>query len=132
MEWKWIIIFLILCNIILTILLTQKKKNKNKSSTLLKDSPSPSPSPSPSTIGPCALGCITYLAKSKVCSKDDVENINKGLPITPTCALGLGECATAYCCSPFCIENESKCDQIEPPDGNIFGGIYDLSYYFPI
>lgn len=131
MEWKWIIIFLLLCNIILTILLTQKKKNKNKS-TLLKDSPPPSPSPSPSTIGPCALGCITYLAKSKVCSKDDVENINKGLPITPTCALGLGECATAYCCSPFCIENESKCDQIEPPDGNIFGGIYDLSYYFPI
>jgi hypothetical protein len=125
MEWKWIILFLVLCNIILTILLTQKKKNK---STLLKDSPSPSPS----TIGPCALGCITYLAKSKVCSKDDIENINKGLPITPTCALALGECATAYCCSPFCIENQSKCDQIAPPDGNIFGGIYDLSYYFPI
>jgi len=134
MEWKWLILFLLLSNIIINILLTQKKKKTLSEPIEEEDIASP-PTP-PRTIGPCGLGCITWLAKNKVCSKQDVENINKGLPITPTCAFAIAGCATAYCCSPFCSKKQTTCGGAPPPTNNTaiqnIDGIYNLGYYFPI
>ena len=87
----------------------------------------------PPKIGPCGLGCITWLAKNGVCSKDDVDNINKGVQITPTCMLGMAECANAYCCGPFC--SKLSCPGTTPDSSSSIdsvNGIYNLSYYFPI
>jgi|APCry1669189000_1035189.scaffolds.fasta_scaffold53258_2 hypothetical protein len=121
MEFKWIIIFLVLCNIIITILLLKKKNIQYYTAT-------------PSNISPCGLGCITYLAKNKVCSIQDVENINKGSSISPTCALYMAACATAYCCSPFCAKKQQKCTQAVDPNPvlNNLEAINDLEYYFPL
>lgn len=128
MEWKWIVVFLLVCNLILTILVMKKK---NKSPYELYSSSSPT------TIGPCGLGCITWLAKNKVCSQTDVENINKGLPITPECEFAIAACATSYCCSPFCAQKQTTCSGQPPPsDSNTsiqnVNAIYNLGYYFPI
>ena len=126
MEWEWIILFLLVCNIIITILLAKKK---TLSESMLYSSSSP-----PTTIGPCGLGCITWLAKNKKCSAQDIENINKGSDITPDCAGALAVCAMAYCCSPFC--SKKQCGGAPPPNSNTtiqdINGIYNLGYYFPI
>jgi len=129
MEWEWIILFLLVCNIIITILLAKKKKTLSES-MLYSSSSSP-----PTTIGPCGLGCITWLAKNKVCSAQDIENINKGSDITPDCAGALAACAMAYCCSPFC--SKKQCGGPPPPANSNttiqdINGIYNLGYYFPI
>lgn len=125
MELKWIIIFLVLCNLIATILLLKKNIQNIQYYTT---------TPSPTNVSPCGLGCITYLAKNKVCSVEDVENINKGLPITPTCALYMAACASAYCCSPFCAKKQQTCGQVVQPNAALSSlqAINDLEYYFPL
>ena len=148
MEFKWIIIFLALCNLIISILLLTKKKKVDSSVSASSVSASPvsaspvsaspvsaSPVSVSPDINPCALGCITYLAKNKVCSIDDVKNITEKKEITdPKCSFALAACASAYCCSPFCSENQQKCGKPDDsnPTANTIDAIYDLSYYFPL